>query len=87
VDGKWEVDAEPDVGGRQRPAMSWALAPDVETRPVEKPSATPVPARISGVADTRVSDMGVKTPVQPDPVEMACPSDEGLTMEPVKSAP
>jgi hypothetical protein len=40
-----------------------------------------------GVADTRVSEIGVKTVLQPDPVEMACPTAEGLNMEPVKSAP
>jgi hypothetical protein len=66
--------------------MYWPWPPMLNT-PVENPSATPVPARMSGVADTRVSEMGVKTVVQPDPVEMACPTAEGLNMEPVKSAP
>ncbi len=52
------------------PAMSWPWPPMLNT-PVEKPSATPVPARISGVAATSVSEIGVNTAVQPWPVETA----------------
>ncbi len=55
--------------------------------PVAKPMATPIPAMMSGVAETRVSEIGVKTTFQPDPVEMACPRAEGLMIEPTKSAP
>jgi hypothetical protein len=68
------------------PQMNWPCPPILNT-PVENPSATPVPVRMRGVADTRVSEIGVKTVLQPDPVEMACPTAEGLNMEPVKSAP
>ena len=66
--------------------MSWPWPPILNT-PVEKPRATPVPARMRGVAETKVSDMGVNTAVQPDPVEMACPTVEGLKTEPANSAP
>ena len=52
------------------PAMNWPWPPMLNT-PVENPRATPVPARISGVAATSVSDSGVNSGVQPWPVETA----------------
>ena len=68
------------------PARNWPCPPILNT-PVAKPSATPVPARMSGVAETRVSEIGVKALVQPLPVDTACHRFEGLKTEPQNSAP
>ena len=66
------VHAEADVGGGDRAGDELALAADVE-HAGRKPSADAEPARISGVAATRVSEIGVNSGVQPWPVETAWP--------------
>src|SRR5579875_1888153 len=67
------------------PAISCPWPPMLNT-PVEKPTATPMPARISGVADTMVSEIGVKVLFQPVPVEMECDRAAGLMIDPSKRA-
>ena len=65
--------------------MSWPWAPMLNT-PVLNPMATPTPARMSGVAETSVSEIGVNTAVQPCPVETAWLTAEGLKIDPVNIA-
>ena len=82
-----QVDAEADISGRQRAGDQLALTADIENAGGEADAPRPSPRVISGVAATRVSEIGVNTAFQPVPVEMACWMADGLMIEPVKRAP
>ena len=77
---------EADVGGRHRTGDELPCPPMLNT-PVAKPSATPVPARISGVAgDEGLRDRReYRVPARPGGDGVA--DGRRADIEPVKSAP
>ena len=64
VDADRQVHLEADLEGGQGTGDQLPLATDIE-HSGGKPKATPMPARMSGVAATSVSEIGVNTAVQP----------------------
>jgi hypothetical protein len=67
------------------PSVTW-LAPPMLKIPVSKPIPTPRPAMMSGVAATRVWEIGVAVITQSWPVVMECQSCGGFTMAPSNRA-